>query len=151
MILHTWVDVLICEWAGFLCALVSVTLCWVKCPWCSGIILQWEGIRKRSWPSTKQSISPLSDSTWTVFLDLTGMRSCSFGLQSITWLGVQPEIHQHPRFSLTPSSARPVSTYLTFSIHALNCPIFTTRFGPPVPPDLPCVALYPVFSLVRGN
>lgn len=92
MILHTWVDVLICEWAGFLGALVPVTLCWFKCPWCSGIILQWEGIRKRSWPSKKQQISPLSDSTLTEFLVLTGMRSCSSGVQSITQLGVQPEL-----------------------------------------------------------
>lgn len=55
MILHTWVDVLICEWAGFLPALVSVTLCWFRCPWCSRVILQWEDIRKRSYPSKKQS------------------------------------------------------------------------------------------------
>lgn len=60
MILHTWLDVLICEWAGFLCALVSVILCWFKCPWYSGIILQREGFRKRSWSSKEQDISPLS-------------------------------------------------------------------------------------------
>lgn len=134
MILHTWVDVLICEWAGFLCALVSVTLCWFKRPWCSGIILQWEGIRKRSWPSKKQQISPLSDSPLTEFLVLTGMRCCSLGLQSITRLGVQPEIPSASTVLLHPllHQARQHSSDLLYS--CLLLPDLYYQTGDPHPP-----------------
>lgn len=91
-ILHTSVDVLICEWAGFLCRRVSFTLCWFKCPWCFRIIWQWEDVRKRSWPSKKERISPFSLTLYSDCISHSDKhRKLPFGRQCTTQLVAQPE------------------------------------------------------------
>ena len=130
---------LICEWEGFFCALVSVTLCWFKCPWCSRIVWQ-RGYQKGAGPARRREFL-LSLTLYWAWIPASDRNE-----KLLAWFSVHHTDGSLTRNSIIamalfhPLPGWPASIYLIFCTHV---PVFilTTTSGTHVFPYLPYLTL----------